>query len=179
MERAPMAKRRIDRITDPAYLEGVAGMPTAEVRALRIEAAEEEADLSYERRLLHGRISIMQAELARRQGEGGETSLVDRLTEILSDDRPSSRGSFAQTDAKISYTTPHRKVSKLLADDTLARLPDLSEEEIRSRLTVLEDAEHEISTTRRRVQGVLDRLSGELAARYRSGDANPDEALIG
>lgn len=172
-------KRRIDRVVDPEYLAGITDLSTADVRAKRLDAAEEEADLSFERRLLHGRIAIMQAELARRSGEGGETSLVDRLTEILTDDRIPTRGGFPSAPPKLEYSVPKRKVSKLLADDTLARLPDLSDDEIRTRLAVLEEAERETSTVRRAVQGVIDTLSGELANRYRSGDADPDEALIG
>lgn len=173
------AKRRIDRVMEPSFLDGLSELSTAEVRAKRVEATEEEADLSYERRMLHGRIAIMQAELARRAGEGGETSLVDRLAQILSDDRLPTRGSFPGADPKFEYRVPQRKVSKLLADDTLARLPDMTEDEIRARLTQIETAEAEISTARRAIQVVIDTLSGELAARYRSGDADPGEALSG
>lgn len=172
-------KRRIDRIVEPEYLQGLSDLSTAEVRTLRLDAAEEEADLSFERRLLHGRIAIMRAELARRAGEGGEMSLVDRLTEILTDDRVPTRGGFPGADPKLQYHVPKRKVSKLLADDTLARLPDLSDADILARLTILEEAERETSTVRRAVQGVIDTLSGELASRYRSGDADPSDALNG
>ncbi|WP_374064245.1 RsiG family protein [Streptomyces himalayensis] len=41
-----------------------------ELRALRREAQQHEADLSYVRRLLQGRIDILRAELARRGGSG-------------------------------------------------------------------------------------------------------------
>lgn len=173
------AKRRLDRILDPTFLDGLSGLATAEVRALRIEAAEEEADLSYERRMLHGRIAIIQGELARRAGSGGEGSLIDRLTAILTDDRVPSRGAFPQPAPKLDYETPRRKVSKLLSDDTLMRLPDLAEDEVRTRLAAIEEAEAEISTTRRTVQVVLDALTAELAARYRSGEADPGDALTG
>lgn len=170
-------KRRIDRIMEPGYIEGLAALATADVRARRLDAVEEEADLSFERRLLHGRIAIMQAELARRAGEGGETSLVDRLTAILTDDRTPTRGGFPGADPKFEYGAPKRKISKLLADDTLARLPDLSDDEIRARLSALEEVERETSGVRRAVQAVIDVLSEELAGRYRSGDADPGEAL--
>ncbi|MCZ9339603.1 hypothetical protein NGM37_17715, partial [Streptomyces sp. TRM76130] len=59
-----------------------------ELRALRRDAQREEADLSYVRRLLQGRIDILRAELARRgpapaAAEG--QSVVERLPEILTD----------------------------------------------------------------------------------------------
>ena len=50
---------------------------------------QEEQDVSYRRRLLHGKIDILRAELvARLRSSGGKSVLdqmdVDRLTEILS-----------------------------------------------------------------------------------------------
>ena len=76
------AKRRLDRVMDPGFLDGLSDVPIEELRALRADATGEEADLSYERRMLHGRIAIIQGELARRAGTGGEGSLVDRLAQI-------------------------------------------------------------------------------------------------
>lgn len=46
------------------------GLLLAELRALRRSAQREEADLSYVRRLLHGRIDILRAELRRRREPG-------------------------------------------------------------------------------------------------------------
>lgn len=172
-------KRRLDRVMDPGFLDGLSEIPTAEVRTLRADAAAEEADLSYERRMLHGRIAIIQGELARRAGTGGEGSLIDRLTAILADDRTPTRGAFPGSEPKFDYDAPTRKVSKLLSDDTLMRLPDLPEDDVRARLAIIEEAEVEISTTRRAVQVVLDALTAELASRYRSGEADPGDALTG
>src|SRR3954453_6233946 len=54
------------------------------LRALRRDAQRDEADLSYVRRLLQGRIDLLRAELARRS-PAGAASVVDRLSEILTD----------------------------------------------------------------------------------------------
>ncbi|MCL2551243.1 MAG: hypothetical protein FWE75_03775 [Actinomycetia bacterium] len=51
----------------------LARLDLAALRALRRDAQQEEADLSYLRRMLHGRIDILQAELRRRDGSA-ETS---------------------------------------------------------------------------------------------------------
>jgi RNA polymerase-interacting CarD/CdnL/TRCF family regulator len=59
-----------------------------ELKALIGELEQQERDVSYQRRILHGKIDILRAELvARLQQSGGRSVLdqvdVDRLTEIL------------------------------------------------------------------------------------------------
>ncbi|MFN8186839.1 MAG: hypothetical protein U0R69_07165 [Gaiellales bacterium] len=72
-------------------LPDLASLPDDELKALIKSLLEEEREISYRRRLLHGKIDILRAELvARRQKQvaSGETSfadgdLLDKLTEIL------------------------------------------------------------------------------------------------
>jgi hypothetical protein len=59
-----------------------------ELKALIEDLEQQEREVSYQRRLLHGKIDILRAELvARLQVSGGKSVLeqvdVDRLTEIL------------------------------------------------------------------------------------------------
>jgi RsiG-like len=59
-----------------------------ELKDLIGELEQQERDVSYQRRILHGKIDILRAELvARLQRSGGRSVLeqvdVDRLTEIL------------------------------------------------------------------------------------------------
>jgi len=59
-----------------------------ELKAMIGDLEQQERDVSYQRRLLHGKIDILRAELvARLQRSGGRSVLdqvdVDRLTEIL------------------------------------------------------------------------------------------------
>ncbi len=59
-----------------------------ELKGLIDDSQEKEREVSYQRRLLHGKIDILRAELvARLQKSGGRSVLdevdVDRLTEIL------------------------------------------------------------------------------------------------
>jgi hypothetical protein len=59
-----------------------------ELKALIEDLEQQEREVSYERRILHGKIDILRAELvARLQASGGKSVLeqvdVDRLTEIL------------------------------------------------------------------------------------------------
>lgn len=69
-------------------LPDLASLSDAELKRLIRELIEEENQISYRRRLLHGKIDILRAELvARLQKTGGKSVLedvdVERLTEIL------------------------------------------------------------------------------------------------
>ncbi|MGH3743280.1 MAG: hypothetical protein ACRDTP_00285, partial [Mycobacteriales bacterium] len=76
--------RRIDRVLDEAFLDGLGGRSLAEVRQLRDEADQEETDLSYLRRLLQARLDLVNAEIARRaDGAAAPTDMVAFVTAIL------------------------------------------------------------------------------------------------
>lgn len=172
-------KRRIDRILEEGYLGDLASRPIDEVRTMRAECAQEEAVLSYERRLLHGRLDLLRFEVDRRAGKQ-QGSLVDNLATILADERGPSRGSFPGADPDLeSFGEPTRKVSKLLADDTLASLPTLSDDELHERIQILEDAERETSGVRADLLPILDALTDEIGRRYASGEADPSDVLSG
>lgn len=168
--------RRIDRILEASFLEGLESRPLSEVRTMRAEAEEEETLLSYERRLLHARMDILRAEQERRSGKGG--SLLERLPQILADDAPPSRGSISLKDPP-SLDHPRRRVERLVSDDTLLNIGTLTDERIAEIIAVLESAEHEVSEQRHAVQTVLDALTAEIGRRYRSGEANPEDVLAG
>jgi hypothetical protein len=158
--------RRIDRILDPAYLEGLADAPLERLRAMRDECSEEEAVLSYERRLLHARLDMLAAEAARRADGGSPRAILDRLPSILAGEGPPGhRGAFPRLAPPPLFDPPRRRVERLVSDDTLARLPDLSDEELHRVRRTLEEAEREVSAARRAVQRVLDRVAEELARR--------------
>jgi hypothetical protein len=64
----------------------LATLSIEELKQLISELEEEENEISYQRRLLHGKIDILRAELVARQ-KGGEAALtvdIQRLSEILS-----------------------------------------------------------------------------------------------
>ncbi|TMK51756.1 MAG: aerial mycelium formation protein [Actinobacteria bacterium] len=177
----PQNKRRLDHILDAGYLADLRARSTDEVRSMRAETREEEALLSYERRMLHGRLAILTKELERRaRGEDAGT-LLELLPSILSGDeqRGPSRGSLPLNDPNLDFAHPHRRVTKLVSDDTIANLPSLDETEIRRIIGELEGAEHEVSAQRRPLLDVLDSLNEELARRYQTGEADPSDVLAG
>jgi hypothetical protein len=69
-------------------LPDLGSLSDAELKRLIEDLEREEREVSYQRRLLHGKIDILRAELvARLQSSGGKSVLdevdVDRLTQIL------------------------------------------------------------------------------------------------
>ena len=82
IEVRPGGRRRIDRVLSPDYTSGIEQHALGDVRALRDEAAQEETDLSYLRRVLHARIDIVRAEQRRRR-EDGSRSVVEQLDRAL------------------------------------------------------------------------------------------------
>lgn len=172
-------RRRIDRITAPNFLEGLSAWPLAELRTARADTSEEEALLSYERRLLHGRIAIIKGELARRAGgDDGDVSLIDRLKDLLSDGTVGgNRGGSNLVDPKLIFDEPRRQTTKLAMDDTLTKLDTLDDDALQGRIEACVVAEREVSELRSTVLGVLDALNEELGRRYASGEADPADAL--
>ena len=81
------AQRRLDRVLDPAYLEGLGDRPVDEVDSMKPECVELETEASFVRRLAQARIDILGAE-RRRRDEGG--SLDDLIAGLAAD--PGRRG---------------------------------------------------------------------------------------
>ena len=148
-----------------------------ELRTLRRESQRDEADLSYVRRLLQGRIDILRAELARRRGP--EAPVVDRLSEILAD-APSPQRSSAR---HVTLSTPRSAEYRRLAAETLAEveLSDLdarTDEELHTAMGRLVRYEQQVSRRRQRLQRTADDTSAEIARRYREGEAQVDDLLL-
>ena len=80
----PQHRRRLDRVLDPDYLEGLDDMTLDQLREHRSTAVEVENELSYYRRLLYGRMDLVKFEQRRRSGEE-DRSLIDSLVDILTD----------------------------------------------------------------------------------------------
>ncbi|WP_030784832.1 hypothetical protein [Streptomyces sp. NRRL S-920] len=153
-----------------------------ELRELRRAAQQDEADLSYVRRLLQGRIDILRAEIARRgdsPAPSPEAAVVDRLSEILAD-APARHRSSAR---HVTLGTPHSEEYRLLATEMLAEveLSDLAartDEELRTAMGRLVRYEQQVSRRRQSLQRTADDCSGEIARRYREGEAQVDDLLV-
>jgi len=169
--------RRIDRVLDDGFIADVGRLSLEELRDRRRDAEQEETDLSYMRRLLQGRLDILRAELARRDGE--ETDLVQALPRILADESSGGpRGLGRHIAAEPSRADAHRRhVEALVADVDLSNPAGHDDASLRRVLGELEAEEHKVSESRRQVQQVMDVLTAEVTRRYREGDADPSDLL--
>jgi hypothetical protein len=173
-------RRLSDRISDPAYLAKLDSIPTPDLREMREECEELEAEISFTRRLLHGKLDIVRHELERRAAGGDRDiqTLVERLPSILGEARG---GSFGGRHLRVlvprNADVQRRMVEKLASDSTLANIDNLSAQELSNIMSKLAGVETKASEERRRVQDAMDRVRGELIRRYKEGQEDPFELL--
>ena len=174
----------------------------SDLRVLRVATQRDEADLSYVRRLVQGRIDILRAELARRadllkcpEDPGGGSSshavravggyprapLVGQLSEILAD-RPAGAPSAARSARHVTLGTPHSEeygqlAAEMLAEVELSDLDARTDEELRAAMRRLVGYEQQVSRRRQQLQQIADDCSAEIARRYREGEAQVDDLL--
>ncbi len=183
MSSTPSGRRRIDRVSAPDLLDGLSEHPVAVLRSLRDECREEEAELSYARRVVHGQLDIARAELRRRRGEEPQDdgddpeALVKRLVTILADAPPTGARQARSVGMYQPSDSPHRRSSDVSELISLGRLPDLETAEIEDLVERLEAEEQKLSKLRRAVLDNLDALQAELVLRYREGEADLDAIL--
>lgn len=178
IEVRPGGRRRIDKVLSPDYAAELDKRELAEIRALRNEAAQEETDLSYLRRVLHARIDIVRAE-QRRRCEGGSASVVEQLVNILSDNAvgPATGSGRYQTTEPTRAEAHRRHVEALVSDVDLSNVMSLADTKLDTALEAYVGEEHSVSERRREVQAVMDRLNAEIGSRYRAGAASVDDLL--
>ncbi len=158
-----------------------------ELRTLRRDAQREEADLSYVRRLLQGRIDILRAELAGRGTASSSSvvttaatgSVVERLSEILAD-APARQRSSAR---HVTLGTPRseecrRLAAEMLGEVELSDLTARTDVELTAGMGRLVRYEQQVSRRRQRLQRTADGCSAEIARRYREGEAQVDDLLV-
>lgn len=178
IEVRPGGRRRIDRVLAAGFADELDRLPLDDVRARRDEAAQEETDLSYVRRLLHARIDIVLAEQHRRS-EGGEAPVVGELARILAVGAVAPAvGSGRWQTVEPSRAESHRRhVEALVSDVDLSDVSALSADRLTETLTAYRCEEASVSQRRREVQQVVDRCNAEIGSRYAQGTASVDDLL--
>ena len=173
-------RRRIDLALDPEFITDLETVDVPELRERRQLLDILDTELSYYRRILHGRMGLLDFELRRRSGL--ETrSLIEALPEILAD--PPSGKTTNPLDKELPVEPPElagagrRSIDQVLGDDFLSRLPMLDDAELASIRDSLSETEQTVSDQRRAVHDAHDLITGELTRRYRDGLADADELL--
>ncbi|MFF4759584.1 AmfC protein [Streptomyces sp. NPDC001292] len=160
-----------------------------ELRALRRQAQRDEADLSYVRRLLQGRIDILRAELARRGPESvlgagqvpapEQGSVVERLAEILKDAPARQRSSARHVTLGTPQGEEYRQLAaQMLAEVELSDLGARTDRELGAAMGRLVRYEQQVSGRRQQLQRTADGCGTEIARRYREGEAQVDDLLV-
>ncbi|MGI5197014.1 aerial mycelium formation protein [Streptomyces sp. CA-288835] len=189
------------RTDSPPVERDLCGLGLPELRTMRRGAQRDEADLSYVRRLVQGRIDILRAELGRRaepardagssaaataaEGEAvgssvsSVSSVVARLSEILTD-MPARQRSSAR---HVTLGTPHgeeyrRQAADMLAEVGLSDLEARTDLELNTAMGRLVRYEQQVSRRRRQLQRTADDCGAEIARRYRDGEARVDDLLV-
>jgi anti-sigma-K factor RsiG len=176
IEVRPGGPQRIDRVLESGYVAHLSELALAEVRARRDDAAQEETDLSYLRRLLHARIDIVRAEQQRRR-DGGSAPVVADLARILSAHAMGpaiGSGRFQPLEPSQAH---RQSIEALVSDVDLSDVGSLSEEQLNTALQAYSRQENSVSQRRREVQHVMDTFNAEIGARYANGAASVDDLL--
>ena len=174
-------RRRIDRVLDPGFLAAIGDRSLDELRAMRDDAAQEETDLSYLRRLLHARMDIVRFEEHRRADGGDEAggSVMDALPRILADNAlgPAAGRGRHQTVEPSRAESHRRHVEALLADTGLSDVATLTDAELTESADAYAAEEGSVSDHRIRVQQVMDACNDEIGRRYKDGSASIDDLM--
>lgn len=167
---------------DGIGVDDLPGLDLDDLRRRRDAAVSTETGLSYLRRLVQGPLDLVRGELESRAG--GErrdlAGLVDGLGAVLSE---SGRGTAG---GRIPMALEPSEIDPELAEDlrrvTLggSRTADVAtadDDELVAFAAELDALERRVSARRRSLHRTIDVLNGELARRYRSGEATVEGAL--
>lgn len=178
---APDPDPDIDDLLSEDYVKGLDEVPIEELRTRKVTCEQVEGQLSYVRRLVQGRLDIINAELRRREGgeNGGLAETVDHLPEILSE---GGRGaSTGRHPTEMSGDVNHRlltaELDRIIDVDTAAGLPTMSQDEVAAIAAALAELEQKVSSQRRALHECMDCVQAEIVRRYKSGDATVDSLL--
>lgn len=170
-------RRRIDRVEDPGFLAGIEEVADEDLRDRRVMCDELDLELSYYRRMLHGRMDLVAFQMRRLAGEE-ESSLLDALPRILAEGAYTSGSAAGLPPRAVAVQAPgverkgRRPVDKALDGDFIMRLPTLDMDALREIQVFLQDIEADVSRQRRSVHNAIDTIQEELTRRYRDGSVD-------
>jgi len=166
-----------DQLLTP--IADITARPIEEVRARRDACTAYETGLSYLRRMVQGPLDVIGPEVARRADGAGRPALAEVLAALPTTfgDSPRTEGpARPQQELDPAEVDPvmQAEVDAVLAAAPLARVTELSDDELAEVAGRLTDLEKRISERRQAFHAYIDELQAELARRYRTGEASVD-----
>lgn len=159
-------------------MDDLSTLPLDEIRSRRAALQGDEVGLSYLRRLVQGRLDIVNA-AARNRG-GSIASLVEELPSILgahvhapgTGRLPTLMAPSAEDETRL-----RAELDAIVAPEVLTALDRLDDDELAGLVERLNAFEREISERRRDVHHDIDALQAELTRRYKTGEADVESLL--
>lgn len=176
----PGGRRRLDRVLAPDRLTSLPDTDADALRQFQRDAEQEEAELSYVRRLLQGRLDQVRDEQGRRSVEPAsprpsgrsDDQLVEMLSTILAE-RRTDRGSGRYVAAEADHDAQRRRAAEVaVADVRLSDPSQLDDADLAAAHTRLADLENRVSFVRQALQVVTDAVTAELSRRE-EGEPSP------
>ncbi len=168
------------------YLDDLGAKSVDRIRAMRTECQHAEVALSYVRRLIQGRLDIVNTFLE--FPPVGDTpdlgALVRDLPGILSSG-PGRSGGFGHLPMLLGPDTEGSELTdELMAEldgvlgaDEIGRLSEMSREQLTDLSARLTSIERRVSALRRALHHRIDTLQAEVVERHKTGRASVDELL--
>lgn len=163
------------------WVSDIGSMSDTELKGLIGELAAGEQEISYNRRILHGKIDLLRAELVNRLRErhtAGTEAISDadvaRLTEMM------TSGSGWDSAELATGEEPANRSKK--GDSKMDSFPDLgslNDVELKEVIRTLTEDEREISYKRRILHGKIDILRAELVNRMRTQREEGEATITG
>lgn len=162
------------------WVSDIGSMSDAELKGLIGELATDEQDISYGRRILHGKIDLLRAELVNRlraRHDAGEEAITDADVAKLTDLITSAAEGDNTPGGQLADAT--RAAKSAAQSEAFPDLGALNDPELKELIRTLTDEEREISYQRRILHGKIDILRAELVNRMRTQRSEGEATITG
>lgn len=166
---------RLQSVISEDYLSEVESWPISLLRKKKREAEDLEAMVSYARKMIQGRIDILEAVLES-GGDELEDTLIVRVKDAISSGPEVVRPRVAYNDVPPDELIPTLFEISEVAGIELELLSE-SSSAAQSSLYDLKSAEARVSSYRRELHRVVDILRFQLVVRYRGGELSLEEIM--
>jgi len=182
-----MSPHAIEQLISPDFVSNLTELNIDEVRRRRGLCQDAEEALSLQRRLIQGRLDIVQADLYRRAG-GASAQPTEELIESLPDilvehgDRHLGPGRLTSLDASgpmldSDFDELVRKLDRIVDGARLSKLDSEDEKTVREMADELDQLERSVSENRHQLHRHIDKFQAEIVRRYKSGEASVEGLL--